>query len=739
MLIDVYVNVKMAAPAACGPGVRRVDSPLPRSPPRVPRPMPRPEERFPATDRKVLRRLDEAAVRQIGLGIVASLLSFVAIVWIGDLWRHWPKLTVVFGGAVLFTTALQAVLILFFDTLYPRGPRRWRRQFATLLVMRAMIWSAFVVALLEVSGSDDTLPLLALFLSLTLGAALAATWLTDAWTVRIYLLISLVPPMIRLLMELRADAALVAAFLAGSLYALLRVTEQQRHLFWRALARREPEAVVAPPAGGVHARLLVRAAEEMRRPVALVSDTLALDDAATRPELRLTAQRAALQLVDRLETMDDAARLLRGERMPVPEAGTLRRRLEELADDIGIVAADAGILCTTQYDPELPERLRLDYDLYFRGLRAVASWALEQMPPGSELVLRFQLAPGQHEDRLRCAVDVRTLYLPTSLRNGLDRAGQGSVIADPDVPLPLAVACEIGLLLGGGLSLAGQAPDVSLALEARLEVVEQVERDSPLRVPLRGRSLLLAGGTEALAASLQAELKLLDMTLVRCPLTDDLVAVANANDALLVLVDARDIAAAVPAVRAFREAKSSRRVAVLAAGGEAPAWPDAGSRAPEWLRLPLGRRRLRTALARAAGLDDAATTAAPPVAPLRVLVVEDNPVNQMVARGMLEKLACDVEVVADGGAAVDRVQRGGIDLVLMDGEMPGMDGSEATRQIRAREATQGSPRLPIVAMTVHTGEQETAGFLAAGMDDIISKPVSLASLASRIDRFRLRR
>ncbi|MFZ5722817.1 MAG: response regulator [Pseudomonadota bacterium] len=701
--------------------------------------MARHEDRFPATDRKILRRLDEAAARQVGLGILATLFSFVVIVWIGDLWRHWPRLTVLFGGGILLGAVLQAVLILFFETLYPRGPQRWRRRFSVVLILRAAIWSAFVVALLEAEGAGQ-LFFLAMFLPLTLGAALAATWLADLWTVRLYLVVTLVPPMLRLLIDFRPDTLLVAAFLAAFLYALIRVADHHRHLFWRALARRDTDSAPLPIVDGVHARLLVRAAEEMRRPVAVVSDTLAVGEQGERPELRQAARRAALQLVDRLEVMDDAARLLRGERVPVPEAGTLRRRCEEVADDIGIVAAEGGVLCTTQYDAELPERLRLDYVLLFRGLRAVAVWVLEQMPPGGEMVLRFQLAPGQHEDRLRCAIDVRTLYLPDPLRNGLDRTAQGSGIVDPDVPLPLAVAGEIGRLLGGSLSLIGQAPDVALALEARLDVVEQPERDNELRGPLRGRTLLLVGGSDAQAAALDTELRSLDMRLARCEAGEDVVAAATAQDALLVLLAARDIQALAPVLRAFRDARSVRRIAVLAPGSEAPALPDGVSRpAPEWLRLPLGRRRLRAALARAAGVDEPPQSPSPQEIPLRVLVVEDNPVNQLVARGMLEKLGCEVEILSDGALAVDRLQRGGIDLVLMDCEMPGMDGSEATRRIRAREAEQGLPRLPVVAMTAHSGDSDVAGFLAAGMDDCIPKPVSLASLASRIERFRLRR
>lgn len=701
--------------------------------------MSRPEERFPATDRKVLRRLDETAIRQVSLGIAATLLSFVAIVWIGELWRSWPRVTVLFGGLLLAVGALQAVLIGFFENLYPRGPQRWRRRFSAGLLLRAVAWSAFLVFLLHIEEGGG-LFYLAMFLPLALGSALAATWLADIWTVRLYLALSLLPPMISLLLDFSPESWLMAVFIGVFLYALVRTSENHYRLFWRALSRSDAAPVPLPVAGSVHARLLVRAAEEMRRPVATVSDALALEDDTDRAALQLAARRAAQQLVYRLEVMEDAAKFLRGERQPAVMAGGLRRRCEEAADDIGIVAADTGIRCTTRYDAELPERLRTDYELLFRGLRAVAVWALEQMPPGSELVLGFQLAAGQHEDRLRCAVDVRSLYLPESLRSGLDRTAQGSGIVDPDVPLPLAVAGEIARLLGGRLTLIGDTAAPVIALEVKLEVVDQAEQDNTLRSPLRGRNLLLVGGTEPLASSLDTELHALDMNLVRCDPEGDVMAAIGHHEPLLVVLDGFEPEKLVPVLKALRDGRNTRRVAILHGGAEQPELLEPVLRPPpEWLRMPVGRRRLRRLLTRVAGIAEEKTPDGGTLVPLRVLVVEDNHVNQMVARGMLEKLGCDVEVLPDGAVAVQRLERGGIDLVLMDGEMPGMDGSEATRRIRAREAEKNLPRLPIVAMTAHTGDAEIAGFLAAGMDDCIAKPVSLASLASRIDRFRQRR
>jgi signal transduction histidine kinase/CheY-like chemotaxis protein/ligand-binding sensor domain-containing protein len=112
-----------------------------------------------------------------------------------------------------------------------------------------------------------------------------------------------------------------------------------------------------------------------------------------------------------------------------------------------------------------------------------------------------------------------------------------------------------------------------------------------------------------------------------------------------------------------------------------------------------------------------------PKSPLRILVVEDNLTNQFVARRLLEKRGHRVEVARDGAEAVATRERGGFDLILMDLEMPVMDGWEATAAIRRAEAAAGRPRLPIVALTAHAMKGHENQCLAAGMDGYITKPL----------------
>jgi CheY-like chemotaxis protein len=118
---------------------------------------------------------------------------------------------------------------------------------------------------------------------------------------------------------------------------------------------------------------------------------------------------------------------------------------------------------------------------------------------------------------------------------------------------------------------------------------------------------------------------------------------------------------------------------------------------------------------------------------LRVLVADDNVINQQVAEAMLEKLGCTVLVVSDGAAALDAAKSNEYDLVLMDVYMPGTDGLEATRCIRDYEVEHGG-HLAVIAMTASALESDRDLCLKAGMDDFLSKPVKPSELAKLLAR-----
>ena len=132
-------------------------------------------------------------------------------------------------------------------------------------------------------------------------------------------------------------------------------------------------------------------------------------------------------------------------------------------------------------------------------------------------------------------------------------------------------------------------------------------------------------------------------------------------------------------------------------------------------------------------INAAGAAVAAPVAqqPLRILVADDNVINQTILKRILEKLGHAVTLAANGQETFDMVVNGTVDLVLMDVQMPVMDGLESTVAIRRHEQT-STAHIPIIAVTAHAMQGDKERFLAAGMDAYISKPIERAELLEAI-------
>jgi signal transduction histidine kinase/CheY-like chemotaxis protein len=196
----------------------------------------------------------------------------------------------------------------------------------------------------------------------------------------------------------------------------------------------------------------------------------------------------------------------------------------------------------------------------------------------------------------------------------------------------------------------------------------------------------------------------------------------------LLTSDGRDL----PRVLADDASAARPRVLVLTALGDVDS-PVADG-APASLRKPVSSRALHQAIleilgrAGAAPLRPSGATTSP-ARLRRVLLAEDNAVNRKVAAAILTRLGYAVDLVADGGEAVAAHAQNAYAAILMDCQMPEMDGQEATALIRAEEARRGSTRTPIIALTASALSGDRERCLAAGMDDYLSKPFTPQQLA----------
>ena len=195
---------------------------------------------------------------------------------------------------------------------------------------------------------------------------------------------------------------------------------------------------------------------------------------------------------------------------------------------------------------------------------------------------------------------------------------------------------------------------------------------------------------------------------------------------------------------ATSEPAAAGSVAVVAI--RSPRWPDAldththTEASTPLIAKPIRHRELKNAISGLVALSahetEAETVSQPDHAEqtrcLRILLVEDNPVNQRVATALLRKLGHQSRIANNGYEAIEAVLTEWPDLILMDVEMPEMDGLEATRRIRAIERSRAG-QLPIIALTAHAMKGHREQFLAAGMDGYVSKPIRSAELNAEIN------
>ncbi len=418
----------------------------------------------------------------------------------------------------------------------------------------------------------------------------------------------------------------------------------------------------------------------------------------------------------------------------------------EALDLVAPEAAEKGLELAYFVDPSVPPAVRGDATRLRQILVNLLSNAVKFTEAG-EVVVRAEAEPQEGGGfRLRFAVQDTGV--------GLSEAEQGRLFeaftqADASTTrkyggtgLGLAISKQLAEMMGGGISVES-APGAgsTFRFSVRVRPCRAAPQGAPNDAPeaLRGRRVLVVDDNATGRRMLSLQVAAVGAEAVLAGSAAEALERLDAEGPFdLAVLDMQ-----MPGVDGLALAQRIRRrvpelpLALLSSIGEHP--PEVEAVFDAWLTKPARRSVLRTTLAAllteqpaseapeqsASGGDGALST-------LRILLAEDNVVNQKVALRMLERLGFRADVVADGGEALAAVRGHPYDAVLMDVQMPEMDGLEATRRIRAEVAAERQPH--VIAMTANAMAGDRERCLAAGMDDYVAKPVRLEDLGEALRR-----
>jgi CheY-like chemotaxis protein len=487
----------------------------------------------------------------------------------------------------------------------------------------------------------------------------------------------------------------------------------------------ELEAATAK-AAQIKAQFLADMSHELRTPMngvlgmaELLNDTALTSEQREYVDVLTSSARSLLRVVD---DMLDYSRIEGGRLTFETAPFHLHRCIGDTLRLLAPAARAKGLDLVGYVDPALPESVNGDLTRLRQIVSNLTAHAIKVTPSGSVIVEIGADDAGPHDTRL--------------VLHGLVRdTGSG---LPTDTGLDLTISQRLVEMMGGRLwveraASQGNTFHFSLPIEV---VPRQLSLADARRARLMGARALVAHDHEPTRDAIARTLEGCGMaaTVVRAA---DAVRQLRARDPRIDVVllgvppDTTDVAALLTDVQA---ASPALPVLLVASPQEAARYSELSVHS--FLATPVAATALLAAVSAALVSGNPPVPRARPnrrdrFRGLRVLVAEDNPVNQQVITLMLEGWGAIVSVAPSGHDALAALDRERFDLVLMDVQMPDGDGFDTTRTIRAREGER-SARLPIVALTA--SREERARCLKAGMDDYLTKPVVPAELADALER-----
>ncbi len=471
---------------------------------------------------------------------------------------------------------------------------------------------------------------------------------------------------------------------------------------------------------------------------------------------------SANALLGVLSDILDFSMLEEGGLLLSPEPFNLRAMMEEIGGSMMVPAREKGLEVLVRYPPGAQERFTGDPARIRQVVTNLAHNAVKFTDTGHILLEMLPGNPSDERGRFRIVVSDTGIGIPRSRQkiifDTFCQADESTTRRFGGTGLGLALCRKLATLMGGTLVMDPVTDRGAIFVFSLTLPVDHAPPDTPLPLPDPPPRVLVVDDNPA---GRRIVLDYLGSGNIPCEASDSAAhalrmlrrAVEAKNPFGIAVID--DLMPEMDGILLASEIKADddlKDTIPILLSSNSPAGENGISQPPEGfaavLAKPVGVKALLSAVSAAweKKIGDRVTPVPSPGpgpgrAPVpgdprfdaRILLVEDNPMNQRVAAGILKRFGCLVDVVENGEEALLRSKRDGYDMIFMDIHMPVMDGFDAAGAIRKRE--RGETRIPIIAITALAMEGDRERCLSAGMDDYIPKPFQSSAVREVLNRF----